>query len=218
MPFEPHDTMTNSSILSRQSRRAKARHSQERQKKDLTDQIMTEAATKTAAAAAAAAITQAYLTDAELRAWNQDMEARLKIIQQHPEQNLGHIEEQIAILAREPLRLMAQRAAQATANATPCQCPQCQHPLTCQKHISRSIDSRFGSLAIWRRYGWCAHCQKWHFPADYALASRLRRSALKPWPNWTHGRISKSSPAMPRGLPPNLSLWSSKSMLLHSRT
>ena len=169
MPFEPHDTMTNSSILSRQSRRAKARHSQERQKKDLTDQIMTEAATKTAAAAAAAAITQAYLTDAELRAWNQDMEARLKIIQQHPEQNLGHIEEQIAILAREPLRLMAQRAAQATANATPCQCPQCQHPLTCQKHISRSIDSRFGSLAIWRRYGWCAHCQKWHFPADYAL-------------------------------------------------
>jgi hypothetical protein len=31
------------------------------------------------------------------------------------------------------------------------------------------VDSRFGSLLLWRRYGWCEHCQQWQFPADHAL-------------------------------------------------
>ena len=41
--------------------------------------------------------------------------------------------------------------------------------LTDQKHLSRTIDSRFGRLVIWRRYGWCPQCETWQFPADYAL-------------------------------------------------
>jgi hypothetical protein len=146
-----------------------ARQNPGQQNQRLTDQIITEAAAKAAAAEAAANLTQAHLTDAELQAWRQDLEARLQIIQQHPEQNLGHLEEQIARSAKEPLRLLAERAAQAKANATPCQCRPCQRPLTHQKFLSRTVDSRFGSLVLWRRYGWCARCEEWHFPADYAV-------------------------------------------------
>ena len=97
------------------------------------------------------------------------MKARLETIQQHPEQNLGEIEEQIARWSQEPLRLLAQRAAQLKANATPCCCPDCQRPLTQQKYLARTITSRFGLLVIYRGYGWCSRCQTWHFPADYAL-------------------------------------------------
>ena len=153
----------------RQIRRALTRQGPEPQAQRLTDQIVTAAAMKAAAAALAATVTQAQLTDAELQAWRQDMEARLQLILQHPEQNLGHMEEAIARSAKEPQRLLAQRAAQAKANATPCQCRQCQRELTHQKYLSRTVDSRFGSFAIWRPYGWCAHCEQWQFPADYAL-------------------------------------------------
>jgi hypothetical protein len=146
-----------------------ARQNPGQQNQRLTDQIITEAAAKAAGAAAAAHHNQAHLTDAELQAWRQDLEARLQIIQQHPEQNLGHLEEQIARSAKEPLRLLAERAAQAKANATPCQCRPCQRPLTHQKFLSRTVDSRFGSLVLWRRYGGCARGEEWHFPADYAL-------------------------------------------------
>lgn len=158
----------------RQIRRAQARQSlpaqsQEQQTQRLTDQIITEAAVKAAAAAAAAAVTRATLTDAELQAWRQDMDARLQLIQQNQDQNLGHIEEELARAAKEPLRLLAERAAQAKANATLCQCVQCQSELTQQKFLSRRVDSRFGCLLLWRRYGWCAQCEQWQFPADHAL-------------------------------------------------
>ena len=132
-------------------------------------------ATRQRARFAAEAVTKGQLTDAELQAWRTDFDARLQIIQQHPEQNLGHIEEAVAAAAKEPLRLLTQRAAQAKANATPCQCLKCQHPLTDQKYLSRAIDSRFGRLAIWRRYGWCPQCEVWQFPADHALG--LARNA-----------------------------------------
>jgi len=155
--------------LTRQIRRAQARQSLEQQSQRLTEQIVTEAAVKAAAAQAAAAITQASLTEAEIQAWRQDMEVRLQRIQQNTEQNLGHIEEELARAAKEPLRLLAERAAQAKANATPCQCVHCQSPLSDQKYLSRRVDSRFGSLLLWRRYGWCAQCQEWQFPADHAL-------------------------------------------------
>jgi len=97
------------------------------------------------------------------------MDARLEVIFAHPEQNLGEIEEQLARSVREPLRLLAERAAQVKANAVPCQCPECHHELGQQRYLSRTISSRFGPLTIWRRYGWCARCGQWHFPADYAL-------------------------------------------------
>jgi hypothetical protein len=97
------------------------------------------------------------------------MEQRLQIIQQNQEQNLGHIEEQLARSAKEPLRLLAQRAAQAKANTTPCQCVHGHGPLTHQKYLSRRVDSRFGGLLLWRGYGWCKQCEAWQFPADHAL-------------------------------------------------
>jgi len=153
----------------RQLRRAKARQSPEQKAQALTEQILTGAALKTAAATAAAQITSAHLTDAELQTWRQDMEARLQLIHQNQEQNLGHIEEELARCAKEPLRLLAERAAQAKANATPCQCVHGHGPLRQQKYLSRGVDSRFGRLMIWRGYGWCEPCQEWQFPADHAL-------------------------------------------------
>lgn len=155
--------------VTRQIRRTQARQSPEQQTQRLTEQIITEATAKAAAAAAAAKITQAHLTDAELQAWRQDMEARLQLIQQNQEQNLGHIEEQLARSAKEPLRLLAERAAQAKANAAPCQCVHGHGPLTHRKYLSRRVDSRFGRLLIWRGYGWCDGCEAWQFPADHAL-------------------------------------------------
>ena len=155
--------------LTRQIRRAQARQSLEQQTQGLTEQITTEAAVKAAAATAAAQITQARLTDAELQSWRLDVEARLQRIQHNHEQNLGHIEEELARSAKEPLRLLAERAAQAKANATPCQCVQGHGLLTHQKYLSRRVDSRFGWLLLWRGYGWCSQCEEWQFPADHAL-------------------------------------------------
>ena len=153
----------------RRSLARKNRPPQEQPDQRLVQDILQEGELKAAAATAAARVTQASLSEAELQAWRQDMEGRLQKIQQHPEQNLGHIEEELARLAREPLRLLAQRAAQARANTTPCQCRPCQRELTAQKFLSRTVDSRFGPLVLWRRYGWCSKCEQWQFPADYAL-------------------------------------------------
>jgi hypothetical protein len=55
---------------------------------------------------------------------------------------------------------MAKGAARAAAAATAAAVNQGQ--LT-------DADSRFGRLAIWRRYGWCPQCETWQFPADHAL-------------------------------------------------
>jgi hypothetical protein len=151
-----------------------ANQAQQRQSQSLTSQIVT------AGQAAAAAVTQGGLTPAELEAWRADYEARLQTIQQHPEQNLGHIEEALAAAAKEPLRLLAERAAQAKANATPCRCPECHQELTNQKLLSRGIDSRFGRLRLWRRYGWCPHCKTWCFPADHALGL-AKKAAASPY-------------------------------------
>ena len=174
--------MTLTDHPSRPVRRARARQAQkgtrptqEAQTQQITQEIIAHGTAQAAAAAHAAALTKGYLTDAELQAWRTDMEARLQRIQQHPEQNLGHMEEALAAAAQEPLRLLAQRAAQAKANATPCQCRECQRELSAQKFLARGIDSRFGHLLIWRRYGWCGHCQTWQFPADHALG--LAKSA-----------------------------------------
>jgi hypothetical protein len=130
---------------------------------------MDAASAKAAAAAQAASLAKAQLAEAEVQAWLNDMDARLEVIFRHPEQNLGEIEEQLAHSVKEPLRLLAQRAAQVKANAVPCQCPQCHCELRDQKFLSRTIESRFGPLTLWRRYGWCPRCGRWHFPADYAL-------------------------------------------------
>lgn len=166
--------MTTSSAPKRKARRAPAKVRQvlrqaQALNQRMTDQIMNDGAALASAAAQAAAVTKGGLTEAEIQVWVKDLDARLALIQQHSEQNLGHIEEQIARSAKEPLRLVAERAAQAKANATPCCCRDCQLELVSQKYLARTVDSRFGPLRIFRGYGWCSQCEEWHFPADYAL-------------------------------------------------
>jgi Uncharacterised protein family (UPF0236) len=166
--------MTTSTSVPRRARRPhvkirRARRDQVQEQQRLADEILSAGAATATAAQAAATITQAQLTDAEIQAWRQDLEARLATIQQHSEQNLGFIEEQIALATQEPMRLLAERAAQAKANATPCQCWKCQGQLRHQKFLARTIDSRFGPLRVFRHYGWCAQCEQWQFPADHAL-------------------------------------------------
>ena len=146
---------------------------QRRQAKVLAEEILrhgqAQAAATAAERAAAVALNRAHLSEAEWTQWQRDMEQRLEEIQKHPEQNLGFIEEELARSSREPLRLLAQRAAQAKANATPCQCAGCQTPLERVQVLRRGIDSRFGRLQIDRGYGWCPQCQSWSFPADLVL-------------------------------------------------
>lgn len=169
--------ITTTTEPSRQVRRAVAREAAriaaattpQAESRRLTETILDGASAKAAAAAQAATLAKAQLTEAEVQAWLKDMDARLGVIFAHPEQNLGEIEEQLARSVKEPLRLLAQRAAQVKANAVLCQCPQCHRDLTQPKWLCRSIHSRFGLLTIWRRYGFCPRCAAWHFPADYAL-------------------------------------------------
>jgi len=176
--------MTNTTSLantttepSRQVRRARARATArtaararaQTESRRLTQTILDAAAARAAAAAQAAALAKAQLAEAEVQAWLKDMDARLEVIFAHPEQNLGEIEEQLARSIKEPLRLLAQRAAQVKANAVACQCPECHGQLTQQRWLCRTIHSRFGPLTLWRRYGFCPRCGEWHFPADYAL-------------------------------------------------
>lgn len=165
----PTAPITTTSRRSRLQPPRKVQQSLRRQARRLTDQIMAQGAQPTQEAAAALALTQATLTDAELAAWRDDLQQRVATILQHPEQHLGFVEEALARAAQEPLRLLAQRAAQLKANTTPCQCARCQGELTRQKLLPRTLHSRFGPLRFWRRYGWCPDCEAWHFPADYAL-------------------------------------------------
>jgi len=173
--------MTNTTATttepSRQVRRARARAAARTaaritpadESRCLTQTILDAAAATAAAAAQAATLAKAQLAEAEVQAWLKDMDARLQVIFAHPEQNLGEIEEQLARSVKEPLRLLAQRAAQVKANAVLCQCPECHGALSEQRWLSRTLHSRFGPLTIWRRYGFCPRCAEWHFPADYAL-------------------------------------------------
>ena len=159
--------------LSGQVRRARARANAlaipEDENRRLTQAILDGASAKAAAVAQAATLAKAQLAQAEVQAWLQDMDARLQVIFAHPEQSLGEVEEQLARSVKEPLRLLAERAAQVKANAVLCQCPECHRDLTQQKWLCRTIHSRFGPLTLWRRYGFCPRCGQWHFPADYAL-------------------------------------------------
>lgn len=149
--------------------RSACRQTQKTPEQRLTDKIMEEGRTPTAASAPALALTHASLTADEWQTWSKDMEARLATIQQHPEQHLGFIEEALAQGSKEVQRVLAERAAQVKANTTPCTCAHCQTELTHQKPLARSADSRFGSLRVWRLYGWCPVCEVWQFPADLVL-------------------------------------------------
>jgi hypothetical protein len=164
----------------RQVRRALDRQSPTVTDQRLTQKIVAQGGAQAEAAAVAAAVTKGALTEAELLAWRTDYEARLQAIAQHPEQNLGHIEEAVAAAAQEPLRLLTERAAQAKANATPCQCLECHQELSDRKYLARGLDSRYGRLRLWRYYGWCPQCETWQFPADHALGL-AKKAAASPY-------------------------------------
>src|ERR1041385_2386184 len=84
-----------------------------RKGKVLAEKILKEGAARVAQSAAqvatALAVRRAQLTEAELESWQRDLEQRLDKIQEHPEQNLGFIEEELARRSREPLRLLVER-------------------------------------------------------------------------------------------------------------
>jgi len=148
------------------------------QAEQLSEAILTAGATEAAEAKAAAALTEFDLSPAEVQAWVADCHARLQKVNQDPQQNLGHIEEELAH-ANELQRLLAQRSAQVKANAVPCQCPQCHCPLVHQRWLGRTVTGRFGPLRIYRRHGQCPACEQWCFPADLALG--LGSSTASPY-------------------------------------
>lgn len=113
------------------------------------------------------------LPEADLRQWSEDLRARLQRVQQHPEQNLGFIEEHIRQSALQLQCLLVQQAMQAKAEAVEENCPDCQRPLIDKKRrVERSIDAYCGKVKLQRTYGWCPHCQKHSFPADRVLGLR----------------------------------------------
>ena len=86
------------------------------------------------------------------------------------QQNLGHLETQVAHDVQELLRTATQRAAQAKADATPPRCPVCGRPLSqCSRGHVRTFQTRFGDITIERTRGYCKRCRKWRTPADTAL-------------------------------------------------
>ena len=150
----------------RTDRPSRKRH--RREGEILVDRILKEGAAQAAEVATALALRSPFLTEDELQSWHRDMERRLQKIHEHPEQNLGFVEEEVARGSRELQRLLLERAAQAKANATPLECREHQIPLRHTQFLRRSIDSRFGLLELFRGYGWCERCERWHFPADLA--------------------------------------------------
>ena len=86
------------------------------------------------------------------------------------DQNLGHLEVQVAQDVQELQRQALERGAQAKAEATPARCPVCGQPLSrLSGGHPRTFKSRFGSITVKRTRGYCKRCGRWRVPADAAL-------------------------------------------------
>ena len=86
------------------------------------------------------------------------------------DQNLGHLEVQVARDVHELLRQALQRGAQAKAEATPPRCPVCGQPLSrVSGGHARTFQTRYGAITVERTRGYCKRCHKWRVPADAAL-------------------------------------------------
>lgn len=108
-----------------------------------------------------------------LEEWSADLRARLQRVQQHPEQNLGFIEEHIRQSALQLQCLLVQRAMQAKADAVEENCPDCHRPLVDKKRrVERTLDAYCGKVKLRRTHGWCPQCKNHSFPADRALGLR----------------------------------------------
>ncbi len=109
------------------------------------------------------------MAQAEIQAWLKDMDARLEVIFNHPEQNLGEIEEQLARSIKNPSGWWRNGRPRSKPTRCPASAPSATTLCGEQRWLSRTIHSRFDQLTIWRRYGFRSRCGQWHFPADYAL-------------------------------------------------
>jgi len=86
------------------------------------------------------------------------------------DENLGHLEEQIARQTGELERRLLEEAAQKKADQCPPVCPACGHRLSrCTGGHERTFHSRFGLVTFRRLRGWCRRCRAWRFPADQRL-------------------------------------------------
>jgi hypothetical protein len=113
------------------------------------------------------------LLEQDIARWREDLRQRLAHIQQHPEQGLGFIEEQVRQATLQLQRLLVQRAMQDKANAADEKCPDCGGPLHHKKRrVPRWVDAYCGKVKLRRTHGWCPHCQQWVFPADRVLGLR----------------------------------------------
>jgi hypothetical protein len=106
----------------------------------------------------------------DLAHWSQDLESRLQRVQQHPEQGLGFIEEQVRQCTLGLQRKVVERALQAKADAVDECCSCCHGPLIDKKrHVPKTIRCYCGPVRLLRTHGWCPKCEQWVFPADTAL-------------------------------------------------
>jgi hypothetical protein len=86
------------------------------------------------------------------------------------DQNLGHLETEVARQTQELQRRAVEAGAQAKADATPAACPVCRQPLTRLSHgHARTFRTRFGPVTLRRTRGYCRRCKRWRFPADAVL-------------------------------------------------
>jgi hypothetical protein len=102
--------------------------------------------------------------------WQKRLVAGLDRSVDDPSHTLGHIEEEIARKTRDLERTVAEEVAQKKADTAPPICPVCKGKLTrvTQGH-KRTIQTRFGEIAIHRSRGWCRKCKEWRYPADDLL-------------------------------------------------
>jgi Uncharacterised protein family (UPF0236) len=87
-----------------------------------------------------------------------------------PDENLGHLEEQLLRGGHEVFRQMLEKAAQQKADNAPPLCPKCQNKLSrLSPGHPTTIQTRFGPIRVQRARGYCKRCGKWRFPADHLL-------------------------------------------------
>jgi hypothetical protein len=92
--------------------------------------------------------------------------------------DMGRIEKAVEAASLESRRLAAQRLVQRAADASPPKCPDCGGPLKAHAgRRSRRVLARCGQVLFTRRYGYCAACGRYAYPADAALGLHAKAPA-----------------------------------------
>lgn len=113
---------------------------------------------------------KAFLGAEVFEAWVADFERRISHVVDRIGYGLGHIEETVRQSALALQCQLVEKAMQAKADTIPALCDKCLGPLVDTRVAKpRTIDIYCGKATLTRRYGFCGPCQKWSFPADFAL-------------------------------------------------